>query len=80
MIGGFLENASRWRREIFPLVDGARRAESRLDHDAASGRRTDDDLPAEQPDPVAHSGKPHPGLGFALQTAAVVGDANDESP
>ena len=34
---------------------------------------------AEQPDPVAHAGKPHPGFGFALQSAAVVGDANDES-
>ena len=80
MIGRFLGNTSRCRREIFPLADGSGRAEPRLDHDAASGRRADADLAAEQPDPVAHSGKPHPGLGFALQSAAVVGDANDESP
>ena len=80
MIGRFLGNASRCCREIFPLADGSRRAEPRLDHDAAPRRRADGHLAAEQPDPVSHSGKPHPGLGFALQTAAVVGDANDESP
>ena len=36
--------------------------------------------PAKQTDPVAHPGKPHPGLGFALQSATVVADPNHESP
>ena len=66
------------RREVFPDIGGSGRSETRLDHNAGSRERADRDLPPEQPDPVAHSCQSHAPLCFALQSSAVVGDANDE--